>query len=227
MSKYAEEHGFGKATTTFRLKDWGISRQRYWGTPIPMLYCDKCGVVPVPEDQLPVILPENVEITLAGGSPLTRAQEWLHVTCPKCGGQAMRETDTMDTFVDSSWYFYRYTNPKLTTAPVDTRTIRLLVPDRSVHRRRRARDLAPDLFALLDEGHARPGIGAQQRAGATLVHARHGDQGRRQDVEVDWATSYRRTIWWRSSVRMRRACTRCSPRLRIAISIGMMQGSRA
>jgi leucyl-tRNA synthetase len=123
MSKYAEEHGFGKATTTFRLKDWGISRQRYWGTPIPMLYCDKCGVVPVPEDQLPVILPENVEITLAGGSPLTRAQEWLHVTCPKCGGPATRETDTMDTFVDSSWYFYRYTNPKLTTAPIDTRTI--------------------------------------------------------------------------------------------------------
>ncbi|WP_187148957.1 leucine--tRNA ligase [Candidatus Korobacter versatilis] len=123
MAKFAEEHGFGKATVTFRLKDWGISRQRYWGTPIPMLYCGKCGIVPVPEDQLPVLLPENVEITLAGGSPLTRVQEWLHTTCPKCGGPATRDTDTMDTFVDSSWYFYRYTNPQLTTAPVDTKTI--------------------------------------------------------------------------------------------------------
>jgi leucyl-tRNA synthetase len=123
MAKYAEEHGFGKATVTFRLKDWGISRQRYWGTPIPMLYCGKCGVVPVPEDQLPVILPENVEITLLGSSPLSRVQDWLNVPCPKCGGPATRETDTMDTFVDSSWYFYRYTNPQLTTAPVDTKTI--------------------------------------------------------------------------------------------------------
>jgi leucyl-tRNA synthetase len=123
MSKFAEEHGFGKPTTTFRLKDWGISRQRYWGTPIPMLYCGKCGVVPVPENQLPVILPENVEITLAGGSPLTRVEEWLNVVCPQCGGVARRETDTMDTFVDSSWYFYRYTNPQLTTLPVDTATI--------------------------------------------------------------------------------------------------------
>ncbi|HEY3927861.1 MAG TPA: leucine--tRNA ligase [Candidatus Koribacter sp.] len=123
MAKFAEEHGFGKATVTYRLKDWGISRQRYWGTPIPMLYCGKCGVVPVPEHQLPVLLPENVEITLAGGSPLTRAADWLNTTCPRCGGPATRDTDTMDTFVDSSWYFYRYTNPQLTTAPVDTKTI--------------------------------------------------------------------------------------------------------
>jgi leucyl-tRNA synthetase len=128
MAKYAEEHGFGKATVTFRLKDWGISRQRYWGTPIPMLYCAKCGVVPVPEDQLPVLLPENVEITLAGSSPLTRVQDWWNVPCPKCGGTATRETDTMDTFVDSSWYFYRYTNPQLTTAPVDTKTINYWFP---------------------------------------------------------------------------------------------------
>jgi leucyl-tRNA synthetase len=88
-----------------------------------MLYCSKCGVVPVPEDQLPVLLPENVDITLTGGSPLGRVSEWLNVPCPKCGGTATRETDTMDTFVDSSWYFYRYTNPHLDTAPVDTKTI--------------------------------------------------------------------------------------------------------
>ena len=128
MTNYAEEHGFGKATVTFRLKDWGISRQRYWGTPIPILYCEKCGVVPVPEEDLPVLLPENVEITLTGGSPLARVPEFVNATCPKCGGRARRETDTMDTFVDSSWYFYRYTNPHLNTAPVDRDTIAYWFP---------------------------------------------------------------------------------------------------
>ena len=120
MAKYAEERGFGKATTNFRLKDWGISRQRYWGTPIPMLYCDKCGIVPVPEDQLPVELPENVPITLAGGSPLGRVDQWVNTSCPKCRGRARRETDTMDTFVDSSWYFYRYTDARNDRAPFDS-----------------------------------------------------------------------------------------------------------
>ncbi len=120
MSKYAEEHGFGKATVTFRLKDWGISRQRYWGTPIPIIYCANCGMVPVPEKDLPVMLPENVEITLAGGSPLGKVPEFANVNCPKCGGPARRETDTMDTFVDSSWYFYRYTDPTLSDRPLDS-----------------------------------------------------------------------------------------------------------
>ena len=118
MADYAEQNGFGKATITYRLKDWGISRQRYWGTPIPILYCEKCGMLPVPEDQLPVLLPENVEITLAGGSPLTRVKEFYEVPCPKCGGMARRDSDTMDTFVDSSWYFYRYTSP-IDSAPFD------------------------------------------------------------------------------------------------------------
>jgi leucyl-tRNA synthetase len=119
MSAYAEEHKFGKATVTYRLKDWGISRQRYWGTPIPMLYCEKDGIVPVPEKDLPVILPENVDITLTGGSPLGRVPEFVNATCPKCGGPARRETDTMDTFVDSSWYFYRYTDAHNDHAPFD------------------------------------------------------------------------------------------------------------
>src|SRR5262249_8995677 len=117
MTKFAEENGFGKATITYRLKDWGISRQRYWGTPIPVLYCEKDGIVPVPEKDLPVVLPENVEITLTGGSPLLRVSEFLNATCPKCGGPAKRETDTMDTFVDSSWYFYRYTDARNDSAP--------------------------------------------------------------------------------------------------------------
>jgi leucyl-tRNA synthetase len=119
MSTYAEQKGIGKATVTYRLKDWGISRQRYWGTPIPMLYCERDGIVPVPEKDLPVILPEDVEITLTGGSPLSRVPEFVNTTCPKCGGPARRETDTMDTFVDSSWYFYRYTDAHNDRAPFD------------------------------------------------------------------------------------------------------------
>ncbi|HLJ30087.1 MAG TPA: leucine--tRNA ligase [Candidatus Angelobacter sp.] len=123
MTAYAEQHRFGKKTVTYRLKDWGISRQRYWGTPIPMLYCAKCGVVPVPEDQLPVLLPDRVAITLQGGSPLGQVPEFVNATCPKCGGTARRETDTMDTFVDSSWYFYRYTCPHLDDRALDTSTV--------------------------------------------------------------------------------------------------------
>jgi leucyl-tRNA synthetase len=119
MSKHAEDHGFGKATVTYKLRDWGISRQRYWGTPIPMVYCANDGAVPVPEKDLPVLLPDNVKITLAGGSPLALVPEFVNTTCPRCGGPAHRETDTMDTFVDSSWYFYRYTDPSVATAPFD------------------------------------------------------------------------------------------------------------
>ncbi len=128
MSARAQEKGFGKPTVTFRLKDWGISRQRYWGTPIPMVYCDTDGLVPVAEKDLPVILPDNVPITLAGGSPLASMPEFLHTTCPKCGGPARRETDTMDTFVDSSWYFYRYTDAQNDKAPFDSAKIAYWFP---------------------------------------------------------------------------------------------------
>ncbi len=128
MSAFAEQNGFGKATVTYRLKDWGISRQRYWGTPIPMLYCEKDGIVPVPEKDLPVILPENIEITLAGGSPLGKIPEFVNATCPKCGGPARRETDTMDTFVDSSWYFYRYTDAHNDRAPFDSKIAQYWFP---------------------------------------------------------------------------------------------------
>ena len=128
MAAIAEQKGFGKATVTFRLKDWGISRQRYWGTPIPMVYCDKDGVVPVAEKDLPVLLPDNVPITLAGGSPLMNVPSFLNTTCPKCGGPARRETDTMDTFVDSSWYFYRYADAHNDKAPFDSATIAYWFP---------------------------------------------------------------------------------------------------
>jgi leucyl-tRNA synthetase len=128
MSAFAEQNGFGKAAVTYRLKDWGISRQRYWGTPIPMSYCEKDGIVPVPEKDLPVILPENVEITLAGGSPLGNIPEFVNAICPKCGGPARRETDTMDTFVDSSWYFYRYTDARNDRAPFEPKTAQYWFP---------------------------------------------------------------------------------------------------
>jgi len=128
MAEYAQQNGFGKATVTYRLKDWGISRQRYWGTPIPMLYCEEDGIVPVPEKDLPVLLPDNVQITLTGGSPLLEVPEFLHATCPKCGGAARRETDTMDTFVDSSWYFYRYADARNSQAPFASDTIAYWFP---------------------------------------------------------------------------------------------------
>jgi leucyl-tRNA synthetase len=119
MSAKAEAQGFGKRETVFRLKDWGISRQRYWGTPIPVVYCPKDGMVAVPDADLPVLLPENVKLTGEGESPLATTPEFVNVKCPKCGGDARRETDTMDTFVDSSWYFYRYCDPHNDKAPFD------------------------------------------------------------------------------------------------------------
>ncbi|MFN0167914.1 MAG: leucine--tRNA ligase [Bryobacteraceae bacterium] len=123
MNEKAERDGFGKAAVTYRIKDWGISRQRYWGTPIPVIHCAACGVVPVPEEQLPVILPLDINITGTGRSPLADVPEFVNVPCPKCGGPAHRETDTMDTFIDSSWYFYRYCDAHNDKAPFDSQKI--------------------------------------------------------------------------------------------------------
>jgi leucyl-tRNA synthetase len=128
MAAHAEVKGFGRATVTYRLKDWLISRQRYWGTPIPVVYCEKDGMQPVPDEQLPVVLPADAPFTGEGGNPLEKVPAFVSATCPKCGGKARRETDTMDTFVDSSWYFYRYVSPRKTDGPFDPEAIRYWFP---------------------------------------------------------------------------------------------------
>ena len=128
LQEVAARGAFGEAKIVFRLKDWGVSRQRYWGTPIPMIHCERDGLVAVPDAQLPVILPEKIEITQTGGSPLSRVADFVNVTCPKCGGPAKRETDTMDTFVDSSWYFYRYIDAKNSEAPFSSEAARYWFP---------------------------------------------------------------------------------------------------
>ena len=128
MIAAAKSRGIGEGTTQYRLKDWGISRQRYWGTPIPMIYCEKDGIVPVPDAQLPVALPKITEFTGRGDSPLAQVKEFVDVACPKCGGPARRETDTMDTFVDSSWYFYRFADPKNNALPFDPPKVKYWLP---------------------------------------------------------------------------------------------------
>ncbi|HEX6439349.1 MAG TPA: leucine--tRNA ligase [Candidatus Binatia bacterium] len=121
IAEHLEKQGWGKKAIRYRLRDWGVSRQRYWGTPIPIIYCDACGVMPVPEDQLPVTLPIDVPFTGKGRSPLAESKDFSEVQCPRCGAAARRETDTMDTFVDSSWYYLRYTSPKSFTTPFDAK----------------------------------------------------------------------------------------------------------
>ncbi|MDD5546582.1 MAG: leucine--tRNA ligase [Candidatus Omnitrophica bacterium] len=128
IAEWMEKTSIGKRTVNWRLRDWLISRQRYWGTPIPVVYCEKCGVVPVPEKDLPVVLPKKVEFTGKGGSPLASVKEFTDAKCPKCGGKVRRETDTMATFIDSSWYFLRFCSPKYDKGPFDKEDVNYWMP---------------------------------------------------------------------------------------------------
>ena len=148
---YLEEKGLGTRTVNYRLKDWGISRQRYWGAPIPIIYCEKCGTVPVPEADLPVVLPLDLEVKMVGRSPLADYPAFYEVECPMCKGKARRETDTMDTFVESSWYFLRYTCPDYQRA-ARQKACRLLDAGRPVYRRYRTCRAPSSLFPFLQQG---------------------------------------------------------------------------
>ncbi|MBN1832939.1 MAG: leucine--tRNA ligase [Deltaproteobacteria bacterium] len=128
IADYLESEGLGHKTVNYRLRDWNISRQRYWGTPIPIIYCETCGMVPVPEEDLPVVLPLDLKIGPNGASPLPLEPSFYEINCPKCGGNARRETDTMDTFVESSWYFYRYTCPDYKDGPINPKSVDYWMP---------------------------------------------------------------------------------------------------
>ena len=128
IADHLETQGLGKRAVSFRLRDWGISRQRYWGAPIPMIHCGRCGIVPVPEQDLPVVLPEDADLLEGGRSPLPALEKFVRVSCPRCGGEARRETDTMDTFVESSWYFERFCSPRCDTGMFERAAVDYWMP---------------------------------------------------------------------------------------------------
>ena len=183
--EWLDREGKGHASVNYRLRDWLVSRQRYWGCPIPVVYCERCGIVPVPEEELPVELPDIDDYAPKGRSPLAAAEDWVRTSCPQCGGAARRETDTMDTFVDSSWYFLRYCDAANDAGRLGSGRAARVDAGRPVHRRRRARDPAPDVRALLHQGARGPRPPRLPGALPGALHAGDGHQGRREDEQVE------------------------------------------
>ncbi|MEJ7696058.1 MAG: hypothetical protein WKF78_05405 [Candidatus Limnocylindrales bacterium] len=185
-----------------------MSRQRYWGTPIPVVYCPTDGIVPVPEADLPVRLPETVDYGGRGDNPLNHDPAFRDTTCPRCGGPAQRETDTMDTFVDSSWYWFRYLSPDHAEGPVDRALDRCVDPGGPVHGRRGARGHAPAVQPLLDQGHARHRPDRGRRAVQAAVQpGPDPGRGRRADVQVARQRRRTRTSSCCAMARTRSACS--------------------
>ena len=186
MIQWLEEKGIGAAKVNYKLRDWVFSRQRYWGEPIPMVYCEKCGWQPLPEEQLPLLLPEvdSYEPTDDGESPLSKMTDWVNTTCPCCGGPAKRETDTMPQWAGSSWYFLRYMDPPQRESPGLQRGPGLLEPRGLVQRRHGAHHPAPALLPLLAQVPVRHRRGAHQGALQKAYLPRHDPgRGRREDVQ--------------------------------------------
>ena len=186
MIGWLEERQLGKGAITFRLRDWLISRQRFWGCPIPIVHCDSCGEVPVPDEQLPVELPDlrGADLSPKGTSPLAAATSWVEIECPKCGGPARRDTDTMDTFVDSSWYYLRYCSPAYEEGPFDPAQRTTLDAGRSVRRWGGARDPAPAVQPLLHQGPARHGCCRLHRTVQGVAQPGPGHQPGQGDEQV-------------------------------------------
>ena len=159
---YITRKGLGRAQTNYKLKDWLISRQRYWGCPIPIIHCATCGPQAVPEKDLPVLLPPVKDLVPKGRSPLADNEEFMHTTCPKCGGPAERDPDTMDTFMCSSWYLYRYVDPKNEREPWSKARGKEVAAGGHLHRRRRARVHAPALLPLYRQGAVRYRLGSDR-----------------------------------------------------------------